>query len=137
MDKKTYLKKLDREIRRAGAEWDVCYHARDWETLNQLSNELEVLADTAFPDVTKFKCYGLNDFFQELESHRKPPSDDPYDNRITHCYIECDDIRFEVRGWNFIEGILYVSAVNWSHLAGTCMIDITKKNFRQFKIVKE
>jgi len=60
----------------------------------------------------------LKKFLAELEAHRKPKSDDPYDNRITHCYMtyktKDKEHRFEVRGWTAKKDMIDISAVNWT-----------------------
>lgn len=83
----------------------------------------------------------MNEFYKELETHRKPPSDDPYDNKITHCYLvytkKPDEFHFfEVRGWGKIKDEeIGVSAVNWTLCAGTCSVTITDKNCNDFDII--
>jgi hypothetical protein len=69
----------------------------------------------------------LNIFYETLETYRKPKSDDPYEDRTTHCYLEYihegKPHTFEVRGWSKIkDGILNISVVNWTLCAGTATI---------------
>jgi hypothetical protein len=73
----------------------------------------------------------LQDFYDKLETFRKPESDDPYDRRITHCYLaythDNKEHTFEVRGWRKIkDGVLYISAVNWTLCAGTVSIEMNE-----------
>ncbi len=81
----------------------------------------------------------LLNFFNKLEKLRKPKSEDPFDNRITHCYliheIDGKKHRFEVRGWKPIkEGILDISVVNWTVCAGYAHLELTEELVTNFKI---
>ena len=83
----------------------------------------------------------LHDFYKELERLRKPKSDDPYDNIVTHCYLLFEKIPeelhfFEVRGWKEIkDDKLDVSAVCWTAAAGTCSVYLSEDNLKYFKIL--
>lgn len=81
----------------------------------------------------------LQDYLTKLERLRKPKSDDPYDNRITHCYIlhELDgkDHTFEVRGWRpIVDDKLEISVVNWTLCAGTATLTVTEDTVDTFRI---
>jgi hypothetical protein len=81
-------------------------------------------------------------FYETLESYRKPPSDDPYDNRVTHCYLayehEGKTHHFEVRGWKPIDetGTLYISVVNWTLCAGTAGLYMNLGIVDNYKILE-
>lgn len=81
----------------------------------------------------------LQVFYDTLEENRKPESFDPYDDRVTHCYLtyEKNNVShsFEVRGWNLKNKPrrIFVSAVNWTLCAGPCSIEITESNVDQWK----
>jgi hypothetical protein len=81
-------------------------------------------------------------FYETLESYRKPPSDDPYDNRVTHCYLsyehEGKTHHFEVRGWKPIDetGTLYISVVNWTLCAGTAGLYMNTGIVDDYKILE-
>lgn len=81
----------------------------------------------------------VKEFYNKLESRRKPSSDDPYDNRITHCRIlyniEGTDHEFVVRGWSYKNDELNISTVNWTIAAGTCTLTVTEDNLLNLKIV--
>lgn len=82
----------------------------------------------------------LIDYYNRLESLRKPKPNDPYDNRVTHCYlvhnIEGEDHYFQVRGWNKIKDeILKISVVNRTCCAGTATIELTEELIPKFKII--
>ena len=73
----------------------------------------------------------LQAFYENLERLRKPKSDDPYDDRTTHCYLAYvhNDLehKFEVRGWGKIrDGVLHISAVNWTVCAGAVSIEMNE-----------
>ena len=81
----------------------------------------------------------IKEFRQRLESFRKPDSDDPYEDRITHCYLEYihkgKPHQFEVRGWSRIkENYLTVYAVCWTLTAGPCSIEINESNVGDYRI---
>ncbi len=81
----------------------------------------------------------LLNFYNELEKLRKPEFDDPYDNRITHCYLlhEVDGKihEFIVRGWTPIkDGVLDVSVVNWTIAAGSASLGLTEDRVDKWKI---
>ena len=81
----------------------------------------------------------LQDFYNKLENFRKPESDDPYDSRITHCYLaythDNKEHTFEVRGWRKIkDGVLYMSVVNWTLCAGTASIEMDEDIVDGYKI---
>lgn len=85
----------------------------------------------------------LQEFLKTLEIYRKPPSDDPYDNRITHCYLsyehEGKTHHFEVRGWAKkidSEGVLKISVVNWTLCAGTAMLYMDEDILDGYKIIE-
>ena len=78
-------------------------------------------------------------FYDELETHHKPKSDDPYEDRITHCYLEynhkSEPHTFEVRGWGKLKNnTLTVYAVNWTITAGYCHIEINENNVDNYRI---
>lgn len=140
MDRKTYLKKLNRDINRVNSQWEDSYRARQWGDCNILCDKLDLLSEE--PEAKTLSSYGMNDFHQELMSYKKKVDSGEYRDRITHCYLHCDDksysgVRFEVRGWTFIKGNLFVQAVNWTHFAGTVTITINRDNFRDWKITEE
>jgi hypothetical protein len=83
----------------------------------------------------------LKDFRKQLEFYRKEPSDDLYDNRITHCYLTYNhkgkDHYFEVRGWNKIkDNKLFISVVNWTLCAGTASLELTEDRCDSYKITE-
>jgi hypothetical protein len=135
MDRKTFLKKKDRELRRLESEYVVCVWTRFHVGCDEIIARINEVKNGA--RVQSFDSYGINDLHQELETFRKTHSDDPCYNRTTHCYLTCEGIKFEVRGWNFYKGVLYVSAVNWTEFAGTCTITINKDNLRNFVITND
>ena len=81
------------------------------------------------------------EFYNILESHRKPIVYDPYGSRNTHCYFIHESKQnelhfFEIRGWcKIINDKLNISAVNWTVAAGPCSITIDDKNLNNFKIL--
>ena len=85
----------------------------------------------------------LEEFYNTLESYRVLPDlDDPYEDRLTHCYLILNlnnkDHRWEVRGWNPLKnGILTVYAVNWTLAAGYCSINFTEELLKKNKWVIE
>lgn len=81
----------------------------------------------------------LQNFYNRLEGLKKPRPDDPYDNRVTHCYLlyKVEDIehKIEVRGWGSIEnGELKVYIVSWSLCAGTGMLTLNESIVDKFTI---
>lgn len=79
----------------------------------------------------------LEKFYKELERHRKPRVSG-YD-RITHCYLSHEENgevhHFEVRGWKPIEdGVLNISLVNWTIVAGSCSLFLTEELVDQWDI---
>jgi hypothetical protein len=84
----------------------------------------------------------LKNFYNELEKLRKPKSDDPYDNRVTHCLLlheyQGKTHRFDVRGWNKIKGgKLYISVVNWTMCAGTASLELDEGTVDKFIIEED
>jgi hypothetical protein len=86
----------------------------------------------------------LKKFIEKLESYRKKPSDDPYDNRVTHCYLKylSEDNKnhfIEVRGWKFYseEEYLYLAIVSWTICAGAASLEIREEDVDKFEIIKE
>jgi hypothetical protein len=84
----------------------------------------------------------LNLFYETLETFRKPESDDPYNRRVTHCYLAYThnnkEHRFEVRGWRKIkDGVLLISAVNWTLCAGTVSIEMNEDIVDGYRIIGE
>lgn len=81
----------------------------------------------------------LEEFYKTLEEYRVyPDPDDPYEDRLTHCYMVINwgnkDHTWEVRGWLPLkDGILRVSAVNWTMAAGYCSIDFTEELLKRDK----
>ena len=83
----------------------------------------------------------LSEFYNELEKLRKPKSDDPYDNRVTHCVLlhnyNSKEHKFDVRGWRPIkDGVLNISVVNWTMCAGTASLDLKEDTVGGF-VIKE
>lgn len=85
----------------------------------------------------------LEEFLKTLETYIKPPNDDPYDNRVTHCYLAYDHggktHHFEVRGWAKkidSEGVLKISVVNWTLCAGTAVLYMDAKIVDDYKIIE-
>jgi hypothetical protein len=85
----------------------------------------------------------LKEFLKTLETYRKPPSDDPYDNRVTHCYLAYElkgkTHHFEVRGWAKkidSEGVLKIAVVNWTLCAGTAMLYMDEDIVDEYKILE-
>lgn len=81
----------------------------------------------------------LKNFYKEIEKLRKPKSDDPYDDRVTHCLLLHESggktHRFEVRGWRKIQnGVLYLSVVNWTLCAGSASMELDEENVDKFII---
>jgi hypothetical protein len=81
----------------------------------------------------------LQDFYNKLETFRKPESDDPYDRRITHCYLaythDNKEHTFEVRGWRDIKnGVLCISVVNWTLCAGSAIIEMDEEIVDEYRI---
>jgi hypothetical protein len=84
----------------------------------------------------------LQAFYKELETFRKPKSEDPYDDRVTHCYLAYThngkEHTFEVRGWGKIkDNVLRVLVVNWTLCAGTATIDMNEDIVDGYKIKEE
>lgn len=85
----------------------------------------------------------LQAFHKALKLHRKPKSDDPYDNRVTHCHLiyfkDGKPHRFEVRGFpsRIKNHKLSISAVNWSLCAGTCSIELTEDKVHEWLIEED
>lgn len=82
-------------------------------------------------------------FKKELEKHKKPPSDDPYDNRVTHCYLKYvhtdgKEHIFEVRGWakKIENDELRISVVNWTLCAGTATLYLKEEIADSYRIAK-
>jgi len=74
----------------------------------------------------------LIDFYKKLETLRKPKPDDPYDNRVTHCYLlhykDGKNHRCSVRGWGEIkDGVLEISIVNYTLCAGYAVLELTEE----------
>jgi hypothetical protein len=84
----------------------------------------------------------IRQFYKALERRRKPPSDDPYDRRLTHCYLHITENGkvhvFEVRGFYWKAKptgcVAVVHAVNWTLAAGYCIIDVSKHNIKNIVI---
>lgn len=81
----------------------------------------------------------LKDFLHSLEKFRKPESNDPYDNRVTHCRLSHmhrgKEHIFDVRGWRKNpDDTIYLSVVNWTLCAGTASLTINAQNVDLFKI---
>jgi hypothetical protein len=81
------------------------------------------------------------EFKEVLESLKKEHDydDEPYDvGRITHCYLVTTrngvEHKFDVRGWSLKDNILSVSAVNWTMIAGSCVIELTDSNVKDWRI---
>jgi hypothetical protein len=84
----------------------------------------------------------LANFRSQLELHRKPKSDDPYDDRTNHCYLrynhEGKDHCFQVRGWGKIKNNeLAISVVNWTLTAGPASLHVKEETVDNYKIEKE
>jgi hypothetical protein len=84
----------------------------------------------------------LEEFYNKLETLRKPKSDDPYDNRITHCYLlyvhEGKTHKFDVRGWSEIkDDILRIGVVNWTLCAGSASLELTEEYVDDWTIEEE
>lgn len=84
----------------------------------------------------------LEEFYKKIETLRKPPSDDPFDNRITHFHLlythEGKVHRFQVRGWGEIkDGELDLSVVNWTIGAGTAGLTLNEDRVDLWTIEEE
>lgn len=81
----------------------------------------------------------LKAFFDQLDPLRKPKRKDPFDDRVTHCYLyhthNDKEHCFEVRGWGKIkDSELVVSVVNWTLCAGTATLHLTEEIVDRFTI---
>jgi hypothetical protein len=152
VNRKTYLKKLCRDLRRLEERYHKAAEFRDWQTCYIIIDESEDIEDAISPSFKdtyrKPKCYGLGDFIAELRSHYKPrPSEYEEGYRPHHCNIYMyvpigtmdTDVNgkehlFEVRGWKMDGDKLIVSACNWSLCAGACILTINKDNVKNMRI---
>jgi hypothetical protein len=84
----------------------------------------------------------IRQFYKALERRRKPPSDDPYDRRLTHCYLHITEKGkvhvFEVRGFSWKAEpkgcLVIVAAVNYTMAAGYCILELYKDDIKNIVI---
>ncbi len=143
MNRKTYLKKLCRDLRRLEGKYHIAAEFRDWLTCSIILDESEDIEDAILPNFKdtyrKPNCYGLGDFVTELRTHYKPrPSKYDEGYRPHHCNIyvthEGKEHLFEVRGWKMDCDKLIVSACNWTLCGGACCLTIDRNTVKNMRI---
>lgn len=78
-------------------------------------------------------------FYRDVKNPKPLIDEDGYDvGRHTYCNLvifkDNEPHLFEVRGFNMLNGILQVYAVNWSIAAGTCTVNVTEDVIDLLKI---